>query len=90
LRWFTAPVEALFSVDGATVIAIILFILLVDSMFAVMDKSGILKVVISQLVHAFGGRKYTLLLKAGAFFSCLLLGGQFSYEGTLLLNWLIT
>ena len=35
-------------------ITIILFILLVGSAFAVMDKSGILKAVISRLVHAFG------------------------------------
>ncbi|MGB8214722.1 MAG: hypothetical protein WCE68_14280 [Anaerolineales bacterium] len=70
-RWFTAPVEVLFSVDGPTVIAIILFILLVGSAFAVMDKSGILKAVITRLVHTFGGRKYTLLIVIVLFFMCL-------------------
>ena len=70
-RWFTAPVEVLFSVDGPTVIAIILFILLVGSAFAVMDKSGILRAVISHLVRTFGGRKYTLLLIIVLFFMCL-------------------
>jgi uncharacterized ion transporter superfamily protein YfcC len=70
-RWFTAPVEVLWSADGATVIAIILFILLVGSAFAVMDKSGILKAVISRLVKAFGGKKYTLLLVIVLFFMCL-------------------
>ena len=70
-RWFTAPVEVLFSTEGPTVIAIILFILLVGSAFAVMDKSGILRSVISRLVPAFGGRKYVLLLIIALFFMCL-------------------
>ncbi len=70
-RWFIAPVEVLFSTDGVTVTAIILFILLVGSAFAVMDKSGILKTVISRLVRTFGGRKYVLLLVITLFFMFL-------------------
>ena len=61
-RWFTAPVEVLFAADGSTVIAIILFILLVGVAFAVMDKSGILKSALARIVMRFGGRKYGLLL----------------------------
>ena len=70
-RWFTAPIEVLGSASGLTVIAIILFILLVGSAFAVMDKSGIIKAVISRLVKTFGGRKYTLLLVIAFFFMAL-------------------
>jgi uncharacterized ion transporter superfamily protein YfcC len=54
-----------------TVIAIILFILLVGIAFAVMDKSGILKSVISRIIMAFGGRKYALLLVIAFFFMAL-------------------
>jgi uncharacterized ion transporter superfamily protein YfcC len=54
-----------------TVIAIILFILLVGVAFAVMDKSGILKSVISRIIKVFGGRKYTLLLIITFFFMVL-------------------
>ena len=70
-RWFTAPFE-IFAADGSiTVIAIILFILLVGVAFAVMDKSGILKSVISRIIKAFGGRKYALLLVITFFFMAL-------------------
>jgi len=51
-----------------TVIAIILFILLVGVAFAVMDKSGILKSVISRIIKAFGGRKYAMMLVITFFF----------------------
>ena len=70
-RWFTAPFEVLGASGNITVIAIILFILLVGVAFAVMDKSGILKSVISHIIKAFGGRKYTLLLVIAFFFMAL-------------------
>ena len=61
-RWFTAPVEVLFASGNTTVIAIVLFIVLVGVAFAVMDYSGILKLAVGAIIHAAGGRKYTLLL----------------------------
>ena len=70
-RWFTAPFEVLGAEGNLTVIAIILFILLVGIAFAVMDKSGILKSVISRIIKAFGGRKYALMLVIAFFFMAL-------------------
>jgi uncharacterized ion transporter superfamily protein YfcC len=71
-RWFTAPVEVLFTPDGLSkVIPIILFILLVGVAFGVMDRSGILQAVISRIVRVFGGRKYLLLLIVTFFFMAL-------------------
>jgi uncharacterized ion transporter superfamily protein YfcC len=70
-RWFTAPFEVLGAPGNITVIAIILFILLVGVAFAVMDKSGILKSVISRIIKVFGGRKYALLLVITFFFMAL-------------------
>ncbi len=71
-RWFTAPVEVLFTRDGLTkVIPIIAFILLVGTAFGVMDRSGILQAVISRIVKTFGGRKYLLLLLITFFFMAL-------------------
>lgn len=67
-RWFTAPFEVLGAEGNLIVIAIILFILLVGVAFAVMDKSGILKSVISRIIKAFGGRKCALLLVIIFFF----------------------
>ncbi|MBN1812110.1 MAG: hypothetical protein JXA14_09770 [Anaerolineae bacterium] len=42
-RWLTAPVEVLGGPDGLTIIVIIVFILMVGSAFAVLDRSGILR-----------------------------------------------
>lgn len=70
-RWFTAPVEVLAAEGNITLIAIILFILLVGVAFAVMDKSGILKSVISRLIRTFGERKYMMLLVISFFFMAL-------------------
>jgi uncharacterized ion transporter superfamily protein YfcC len=74
-RWFTAPFEVLGADGNITVIAIILFILLVGIAFAVMDKSGILKAVISRIIKKFGGRKYAMLMVIAFFFMAL--GGFF-------------
>ncbi len=74
-RWLTAPVEVLFAAGNITVIAIILFIVLVGVAFAVMDHSGILKLAVGAIIRATGGRKYTLLLVITFFFMAL--GGFF-------------
>jgi uncharacterized ion transporter superfamily protein YfcC len=74
-RWLTAPVEVLFAEGNTTVIAIILFILLVGVAFAVMDRSGILKLAVGAIIRAAGGRKVTLLLVIT--FCFMALGGFF-------------
>ena len=74
-RWLTAPVEVLFAAGNLTVIAIILFIVLVGVAFAVMDHSGILKLAVGAIIRATGGRKYSLLLVITFFFMAL--GGFF-------------
>jgi uncharacterized ion transporter superfamily protein YfcC len=71
-RWFTAPVEVLFTPDGMSkVVPIILFIVLVGMAFGVMDKSGILQAIVSRIVQKFGGRKYYLLIIITFFFMAL-------------------
>ncbi len=74
-RWFTAPFEVLAAKDGGAVIGIILFILLVGMAFAVMDQSGVLRVVIAMIVRRYQGQKYRLLLVVTFFFMAL--GGFF-------------
>jgi len=74
-RWLTAPVEVLWGPDAVTIITIIVFLLMVGSAFAVLDKSGILQAAIGRIVKAFGGKKYLLLLAISLFF--MLLGAFF-------------
>lgn len=74
-RWLTAPVEVLWGPDSLTIITILVFLLMVGSAFAVMDRSGILKAAIGRIVQTFGGHKYVLLLAVSLFF--MLLGAFF-------------
>ncbi len=74
-RWFTAPLEVLAGPDGLTIIVIIVFLLMVGASFAVMDKSGILRMALARLVHRFEGQKYRLLLIISFFF--MLIGAFF-------------
>lgn len=74
-RWFTAPFEVLWGPDAMVVDTIIIFILLVSSAFAVLDKSGILKSALARIVKKFGKRKYLLLMVVCLFF--MLLGAFF-------------
>ncbi|HRX08783.1 MAG TPA: hypothetical protein P5559_06445, partial [Candidatus Limiplasma sp.] len=60
-RWFTAPVEVLFSADGAVVMVIIFFLLAVSMAFSLLEKSSIMMLFISSVVKRFGGRKYLLM-----------------------------
>lgn len=74
-RWLTAPLEVLDGPDSLTISMIIVFLLMVGSAFAVLDKTGLLKAAIGRVVKTFGGRKYILLLAVSLFF--MLLGAFF-------------
>lgn len=67
-RWFTAPIEVIFGPDGIMIITIILFILVIGGTFTVLDKSGVLKYIMSLIVRHFGKRKYILLAALIFFF----------------------
>lgn len=60
-KWFTAPIDVLFSSDGLMIIAIILFILIIGGTFNVLEKSSIIKHMIGLIVKKFGKHKYFLL-----------------------------
>ncbi len=60
-RWFTAPVEVLWSSDSATVIVIILFLLFIGGSFTILDKSGILRFIMEWVVKHFSQHKYILM-----------------------------
>lgn len=74
-RWFTAPIEVLWGDNNLIIITIIVFILLVSSAFAVLEKSGIINAGLNKIVHKFGSRKYLLLVILSLFF--MMLGGFF-------------
>ena len=67
-RWFTAPVEVLFSADGAVIAVIIFFLLAVSMAFSLLEKSDIMSLFITQIVHRFGRMKYRLMAVIVFFF----------------------
>lgn len=74
-RWFTAPIEVLWSSDAVTVISIILFILIIGGVFTVLDKSGMLQYIMNTLVERYKDSKYKLMAVLILFF--MLFGSVF-------------
>lgn len=70
-RWLLAPLEVLSSPDRLTLIVILVFILMVGSGFAVLDKCGILQAGLGRLIGRFQNRKYLLLAIIAFFFMAL-------------------
>lgn len=79
-RVFVSPIETLlFSTsDALTGIVIILFIFIIGGTFFVLDKSGVLKYIMSTIIKKFEHKKYMLL--AVIVFACMLLS---SFAGIL-------
>lgn len=79
-RIFISPIEMfLYSAgDAMTGVIIILVITLIGGSFLILDKSGVLKYMMSVIVDKFSNRKYTLL--AVMIFACMLLS---SFAGIL-------
>lgn len=71
-RWFTAPLEVLFTGSATTAVMIMLFILFIGGSFLVLEQSGTLSYMIGGIIRRFEGKKYRLL--AIITFVCMLLG----------------
>ncbi len=67
-RWFTAPVEVLFSSDSLTIITIILLIIFIGGAFTILDKAGVLKALLAIIVRRFKNNRYLLLAVVVFFF----------------------
>lgn len=71
-RWFTAPIEVLFSPDGPRILALLVLLLIVGGSFSLLHESGALKYAIDLLVLRHASRKKSLLLLTT--FSFMVLG----------------
>lgn len=70
-RWFTAPIEVLGSADGATIIVIVFFLFAVAGAFSLLEKSGVMELMLSKIVRRFIKRKYLLMAVVVFFFMLL-------------------
>jgi len=60
-KWFTAPVEVLFSSDGPLVVFVIFLSVMVGGIYYVLDKADVLKRMIAWIYRKFGKQKYFIL-----------------------------
>ncbi|GEM_PF-2168539 len=61
-KWFTAPVEVLFSSDGPLVIFVVFLSVFIGGIYYVLDKADVLKRVIAWIYRKFDKRRYAILL----------------------------
>lgn len=83
-RWFTAPIEVLFTDRALTAIMIMIFILFIGGSFMVLEKSGILSYMILSIINRYENKKYQLM--AIITLICMLLGSTMGiFEETITL-----
>ena len=70
-KWLLSPFLALGASGSVTVIAIILFLLVIGGAFNAMDECGLLSYLFNRVYRLAEGQKYRLLLLVAFFFMCL-------------------
>ncbi len=67
-KWLLSPVLVLGSAQGGTLIAVMIFLLIIGGTFNALDRSGTMDYMLRKIVHAAGHRKYLLLSMVTLFF----------------------
>ena len=60
-RWFTAPVEVLFSENAPVIIVLILLITFIGGGYEILNRIGVFKEIITKIVNRFGAKRYLLI-----------------------------
>jgi len=71
LKWILSPILALGADGGVTMIAIIIFLLVIGGTFNALEHSGILKYMLDKITHKYKDKKYKLLCIITLFFMTL-------------------
>ncbi len=67
-KWALSPVLVLGSAQGGTLIAVMIFLLVIGGTFNALDRSGTMDYMLRKIVHAAGDKKYVLLAFVTLFF----------------------
>lgn len=67
-KWLLSPILVLGSGQGVTLIAVIIFLLVIGGTFNALDRSGTMDYMLRKIVHFAGDRKYLLLAVVTLFF----------------------
>lgn len=67
-KWLLSPVLVLGSAQGGTLIAVMIFLLVIGGTFNALDRSGTMDYMLRKIVNAAGDKKYLLLALVTLFF----------------------
>lgn len=70
-KWLLSPVLVLFNEGNVTIIAIIIFLIVIGGTFNSLEKSGILKYMLSKISYKYKDKKYKMLCLVTLFFMTL-------------------
>lgn len=70
-KWLLSPVLVLGADGGSTMIAIIIFLLVIGGIFHCMDKSGLMYYMLLVISHKYEKKKYQMLMVIVLFFMCM-------------------
>ena len=70
-KWLLSPVLMLGAEGGGTVIAIIIFLLVIGGIFHCMDQSGLMHYMLLAISHRYAEHKYRMLMLISLFFMCM-------------------
>jgi uncharacterized ion transporter superfamily protein YfcC len=70
-KWILSPFLVLGAEGGGTIIAIIVFLLIIGGVFNSLDKCGLMKYMLDKIVHRFGSARYQLLAGVSFFFMAM-------------------
>ena len=70
-QWILSPVLVLFSGSGGTLIAVIIFLLVIGGVFNSLNRCGLMQYMLNKIAAAFGGKKYRLMAVIILFFMAM-------------------
>lgn len=70
-RWLCAPVLVLFAEGGGTILAVLVFLLVIGGAFSALDAAGVMRYLLGKLHHKYAARRYRLLAAVTLFFMLL-------------------
>lgn len=67
-KWLLSPILVLFADGGGTVLAILIFLIVIGAVFNALEICGLMKYMLNKIVWKFGRARYALLAVITAFF----------------------
>lgn len=70
-KWILSPVLVLGAEDNVSLIAVLVFLLVIGGVFNCLDKCGMMKYMLDQITYVFGKKRYKLLAIVTLFFMAM-------------------